>query len=243
MGLIKLNNIRVNYIEKGKEKPFILIHGIFYDSSGYKKLISILSQSFKVYAIDFPMHGRSEKPKKYLSISDFSMILKEFIKKLNIKNPIVCGHSGGALVAMDYASKNKIKGLILLDPPVRYYNSKLWFFFKILVVKTFFDLFWNLTETLKIVRTSLYNIFKNVFNKNYWRLVKENLREAYNFKIDCPTKIFWGRFDEIMPYKFAGSFQENIKNSELIVVEGNHDWPILKPEEIIEYIDHIKFLK
>lgn len=240
MGLIHIVNIKINYVEKGSGQPFILIHGIFYDSSGYKKLIKILSDFYKIYAIDLPMHGKSEKPKEYLSILKFSKILKEFITKLKIKNPIICGHSGGTLIAIDYASKNKIKELVLIEPAgIKYYNSKAWLIFKIFILKTFFSILWNPLKTLNIIKVGLYNIIRNIFNKNYWILFEENFRKDYSNemrKIKCPTKILWANFDEIIPFKFSKEFKKKIENSEIIKINGNHDWPIIRPKEVMRYV-------
>ena len=55
-------------------------------------------------------------------------------------------------------------------------------------------------------------------------------------KIKCPTKILWGRYDELFPIKCAAEFQKRIDNSSLIHINGSHDWPIFNPEKIQGYI-------
>ena len=99
-------------------------------------LINILSNYYKVFAIDLPMHGKSEKPKQYLSIKDISIILKKLLNKLNIKNPTICAHSAGCLIAIEFASKNKTKELLLIEPAgINEYDSKALLFLKIVIVK------------------------------------------------------------------------------------------------------------
>ena len=240
MTIINLGNIKINYVEKGNGRPFILIHGIFYDSRVYKGLINILSNFYKVYMIDFPMHGKSEKPKEYLSILNFSEILGKFITKFKIRNPIICAHSAGSLVALEYASKNKIKELVLIEPAgMVHHNSKPWFLFKIIIIKTFLDFFWNPLKTLNVIKVGSYNLIIILFNKHYWSLFNETFSKNYSSKmkkITCPTKILWSKYDEIFPYKLSKKYQKNIKNSEIITVKGNHDWPVIRPKEIIKYI-------
>lgn len=240
MVFIKIDNIELNYTKLGKGNPFIFLHGIFFDSSPYKKLINILSDFYTVYAIDLPMHGKSEKPKKYLHISNFSEIIKKFINKLNIRNPVICAHSAGSLIAIDYASKNKIKELILIGPAgIKYYDSKIALLFRIIVVKTLFSIFWNPIKALSNLKVNLYNLFRNIFNKNFWILFDKNFKGDYSSKmrkIKCRTKLVWAKYDEITPLKYASDFQKNIKNSKLIVIKGSHDWPVLRPKEIMKCV-------
>ena len=196
MAFIRINGVNLNYIVLGSGKPFVFLHGIFFDFSSYKDLINILSNYYRVYAIDLPMHGQSEKPKNYLDISDFSNLLKKFIIKLNIKNPIICAHSAGSLIAIDYASKNKIKELILIEPAgIKYYNYKIVLLFRIIVVKTLFSIFWNPIKALINFKVNLYNLFRNLFNNNFWILFNENFKEDYSIKMKknkMPNKIALG---------------------------------------------------
>lgn len=240
MATIDIQNIKINYIKLGDGEPFILLHGIFCDSSSYKELINILSKYYTVYAIDLPMHGKSERPKKYLTLSDFSLMLKEFINKLNLRNHIICGHSAGCLIAMEYASMYKAKELILINPlGIVYYNYKILLFYKLLV-KTLHNIVYSPSMSLRIMKIGLYNFFRNAFNKNFWALFDDNFKKDYSAqmkKIKCPTKLLWAKEDELFEFKYATRFKQNIQNSEIIAVNGNHDWPILKPKEIMKYIN------
>jgi len=46
-------------------------------------------------------------------------MLEEVVEQLNIKKPIVMGHSFGGRLAIRYASENNIEKLILFGSPVR----------------------------------------------------------------------------------------------------------------------------
>lgn len=235
--MLKINNININFTKEGEGEPFILIHGIFFDSSGYKNLIKILGKRYTVYSIDLPMHGKSEKPSKYISISKMSALLEEFVNRLKIKNPIVCGHSGGALVAMDYVVNNKIKELIIIEPPA--IDVPLFLILvKLFLVEPLFSFFRSPIRTLLVAWVGLYNLIRNMFNANYWKLINE--RYNYNYsdlkkKIKCSTKILWGKQDSVYPIKNAFKFK-NLRNSKIIWINGNHFWPILNPEEINKYL-------
>lgn len=241
MPSIEIENINIHYTKSGSGLPFILLHGTFLDSSAYKELIEILSNYYEIYAIDMPMHGKSDKPKKYLTIPEFSDLLKKFVVKMNIQKPVICAHSGGSLVAIDYVLKNQIKELVLIEPAgLRLSKSLFTLMLNIMIIKPIFALFWSPIRAINLIRSGLYNIIRNAFNENYWNLINENLEKDYSEemkKISCPTKLLWAKYDELIPYKNSSLFQRNIKNSKVISINGSHDWPVLKPKEIMKYIN------
>ena len=137
MAFINIKGINIFYNPSGRGRPLIFLHAMLYDSGGYNRLIKILGEKYTIYAIDMPMHGKSEKPKEYLTISDFTIILREFVRKLGLGTVTLCGHSGGCLVAIEYASKYQARELVLIEPAgLRYYKSIPFFLFKLVFVKT-----------------------------------------------------------------------------------------------------------
>jgi len=238
MPSIYLKGVSINYQKLGRGQPIILLHGIFADSRSYEGLIRILSRRYCMYAIDLPMHGKSESPKNHVSISGFSLISKDFINKLKIKNPLLCAHSAGCLIAFEYASKYRVKELVLIDPAgLIFFRRKFTLFYKFLI-KTSLNILRNPVKSLKIIKIGLYNFSRNIFNSNFWTLVDDNYKKDYSRKIKeikCPIRVFWGRYDELFPFKKAKQIQQSLKNLEFIPVYGGHDWPIFRPEEIKKY--------
>ena len=51
-------------------------------------------------------------------------------------------------------------------------------------------------------------------------------------RIAVPTLILWGEDDEIFPASTAVRLHTMIKNSEMRMVRGNHDWCLFKPEQL-----------
>ena len=76
-------------------------------------------------------------------------------------------------------------------------------------------------------RTPRDVLFDKNFKKNYSNKMK---------KIKCPTKLLWAKYDEVIPLKYAKNFQQKFKNSSLIIVDGSHDWPTLRPKNIMKYV-------
>src|SRR4051812_24046900 len=57
-----IDGYRTFYLAAGEGRPLVLIHGIGGSSLNYAQNIEVLARHFRVYAVDVPGHGRSEKP-------------------------------------------------------------------------------------------------------------------------------------------------------------------------------------
>lgn len=57
---VDLGGRKTHYIEKGKGKPVILLHGFFYDSYLWAANLDVLAENFKIYALDLvTVHEKS----------------------------------------------------------------------------------------------------------------------------------------------------------------------------------------
>ena len=55
----------IYYTETGESgTPVLCLHGWGCDSGFFEPIANALADSHKVYTVDFPAHGRSEKPKQ-----------------------------------------------------------------------------------------------------------------------------------------------------------------------------------
>ncbi|MBW2992176.1 alpha/beta hydrolase [Candidatus Woesearchaeota archaeon] len=237
---INIDNTKIHYIVRGKGQPLIFLHGIFLDTGAYKELFEILSRNFTVYGIDLPAHGKSGDFKGSASIEQYSDLIEKFVSELKIKNPVIFGYSAGGLIAILYASRNKVKHLILGDSAGVIHSSSIFFILlRLIFLMIPFGFFWNPFKLLKVSFNGISNFFRNIFTKKFFVLSSDVLNSdfsEYLKKIKCPTTIFWAKYDEVIPFKYSEIFQKNIKNSKLIKITGNHMWPILRPKEILKHI-------
>ncbi|MBT4937420.1 hypothetical protein HON22_05900 [Candidatus Peregrinibacteria bacterium] len=97
----------------------------------------------------------------------------------------------------------------------------------------------NPKVSFRIFKHYMWEAFRNPFSfpKKYKTLCNSLFKEYDVLKnIKVPTKIIWGKYDEIFPLEMAKAMQKEIHNSELILIEGNHDWAVFKPQEFFEII-------
>ena len=117
---IQLTSGRMAYVEKGKGKTILFIHGLGGNITHWIKSVNELSARYKCIAIDLPGYGWSDKifdTKGKDQLQFYADAVNEFLKKKKIKKVFLAGHSMGAQVAIISALQNKkIKKLILAAP-------------------------------------------------------------------------------------------------------------------------------
>lgn len=96
-------DIRLNYIEKGKGKPLILLHGNGEDSSMFHEQTDELSEFFHVFALDTRGHGKSSRGEMPFTIRQFSDDLNSFMDEHQIARAHILGFSDGGNIAMVFA--------------------------------------------------------------------------------------------------------------------------------------------
>lgn len=89
---------------KTDKPPLIFIHGVGLRAESWGAQIEYFKSRFTVYAIDLPGHGESDglamaEP----SVSTYRQKLENFITDEAIGPSFLCGHSLGALIALDLA--------------------------------------------------------------------------------------------------------------------------------------------
>lgn len=232
----KIKDINLHYQIKGKGEPLVFLHGIYFDQSGYNKLINIFSSKYKVYAIDLPMHGKSSSSKKHMSSEDITNTIKEFIIKKELNNVTIIGHSGTGIVSLKLGHLiTNVKELILLDPAGVKSHDNLIYLNIGMVTDRIMSFHINPLANIKSIFVGLKNYFRNVFNPHYMKLLTDNYKINFTSdmkKLKCPVTLLWAKTDRVTKFQTSKIFLENIKNCKLIEVKGGHSWPELLPEQI-----------
>ena len=96
--------------------PIVLVGGFAEASWVWRKVGALLGRRHRVYAVDLPPFGYTERRGPYTE-SGWVALLRAFDRRLGIRRPIVVGHSLGAGVAVAYAlwHPRELRGIVLLD--------------------------------------------------------------------------------------------------------------------------------
>ncbi|SAL86767.1 alpha/beta hydrolase fold protein [Caballeronia arvi] len=103
---VEVEGVRLHYLEKGTGTAVVLLHGntVTVQDMVCSGLFDQLAEKHRVIAFDRPGYGFSERPRNRLWTSQAqARLFREALKQLDVKQPVVLGHSWGTLVALDLA--------------------------------------------------------------------------------------------------------------------------------------------
>ena len=216
-----INNVDINYIDYGEGKnTIVLLHGWGQNIDMMKPIGDKLQKNNRIVIVDLPGFGQSNEPDTIWTMYEYTDCIHELLKKLKVTNPIMVGHSFGGKISLIYASKYKIKKLVLFGSPFKKEIKKL-------SIKT------RLLKALKKVPmlNKLEGFAKKHMGSRDYREASEFMRkilvEHVNLditeevkKIKSPTLIVWGTMDQEVPIERAYELEKLIDDSAVIPYEG-----------------------
>ncbi|MBQ9212643.1 MAG: alpha/beta hydrolase [Bacteroidales bacterium] len=226
--LVLINDIKVNYKTTGEGNDVLLLHGWGCSLEIWKTLQSQLETKFRVTSIDFPGFGKSDEPKEVWGVEEYTQCTELLIKKLDLKDPILIGHSFGGRVSILLSSRNSnIKKVVLTDSAgVKPQNTK------ISVSRVFSKMKKMSTKiigekmTEKLVRPFANSLASEDY-KNASGIMKEILKKVVDEdlqsempKIKASTLLIWGENDTATPVSDAKIMENLIPDSGLVVFKG-----------------------
>ena len=101
----------------GDGQSIVLVHGLASNCRIWDLVAPILAQEFRVVAVDQRGHGQSFKPDTGYDFPTVVSDLDGLIDTLEIRNPVIVGHSWGGDVALEYdiLHPGKARGLCFVD--------------------------------------------------------------------------------------------------------------------------------
>jgi len=114
---ITVDGINICYVVKGNGPPVLLIHGFGEFMKTWWFNIDPLSEHYRVYAMDLPGHGLSDKPAVDYNLSFAIESATHFMQALRIERASLIGHSLGGILGISIAINfpDMVDKLILVD--------------------------------------------------------------------------------------------------------------------------------
>lgn len=109
----------VHYVEQGKGKPILLVHGMGQSLYTWRNNISFLANNgYRVIGIDLPGFGYSDHPHIYYTVEEYALVIKAFLDAMKIKKAHIAAFSIGALSAVCFAAANpkRVDKLVMVSP-------------------------------------------------------------------------------------------------------------------------------
>lgn len=113
--LVEINNIQLHYVDEGKGKPVVLIHGFPFDHHLWDNQVNVLSRTNRVIAPDLRGFGESDHPDDIYTMTQYAADIIALLDLLQIKKAVIGGLSMGGYVALAIAEQfpERMEGLIL----------------------------------------------------------------------------------------------------------------------------------
>ena len=243
---IDIDGVSVHYIMEGRmddSLPIVFIHGTSASLHTWDTLSNLLKTNKKIIRLDLPAFGLTGPNRlNQYSFNYYNQFLDDFLLKLNVTQCIVAGNSLGGSIAWNYAiaSPEKVKQLILLDAsgyPKKDEKGSLGF--KLAGIPVLNQALKHISP-ISLIRKSLEDAFYNkslvtekMVQQYHDMLLREGNRGAvlelfqHPMKADPakiklitqPTLIIWGKEDQLISYKNAALFKQDIQNSQILVLD------------------------
>ena len=224
-------DIKHYYIEKGEGNEIILLHGNGESSDYFIGQIDEFAKNFHVYALDTRGHGKTPRGDAPFTIRQFADDLKDFMDEHEITKAHILGFSDGANIAMIFAMKypEMVDRLILNGGNLDAKGVKRSVQIPIEIGYKFASKFADKSESAKR-NAQMLSLMVN----------DPNIRSEQLSAIRAKTLVIAGTNDMILR-KETCRIAENIKDSKLVFVKGNHFIANKNPEEFnLEVINFIE---
>ncbi len=211
--------------------PVLLLHGWGASFDTYRGIMSALDDRCKFYAVNFPGCGGSEAMKEPWDVDDYCDFVVEFLKTVNVENPIIIGHSHGGRVTMKLAADGRLNPpkIVLLDAagliPKKSFKQKVRAKnFKMIKKVLTLPVLKNHTEGLldkarNHYGSADYNAAPEVLRNTMVKLVNTDIRDILH-NIKCPSLLIWGENDTATPLADAKVIESLIPDAGLCVIKG-----------------------
>lgn len=111
----------IYYTISGKGEPILLVHdlNVFSSENDWMQVVGKLAKSYKVYTIDLPGCGKSDKPAVTYTNYMYVQMITEFIKVIMKEQTTVVasGLSSSFIIMANQLEEDLFKKIILINPP------------------------------------------------------------------------------------------------------------------------------
>ena len=236
---------KLHLLQGGQGEPLLVLHGAG-GNPGWLQYLTALAQRFHVYVPDHPGFGDSDLPDWIASVPDLACFYLWALEDLGLSRVRVLGFSLGGWLAAEMAimcpqiferlvlvgaagikpTQGEIADIFLLSPTE-------------LTAKMFYDPK-QAPEYEQLYGQPLTPEGQDLRNRNRemaaritWKPYMHDPRlPALLARITAPTRIVWGRQDNIIPVECGTLYHQAIPESDLVVLEQCGHAPHLeKPDE------------
>ncbi len=228
-----IRNIKTSYFTKGDGEYVFILHGWGTKKEVHENMADVISQKYKVVALDLPGFGKSEEPDTPWTIDNYVDFVIQFIQSFNAKKVTLLGHSNGGRIIIKLANKKDlpfyIDKIILVGSagikPKRTYK----YYLKVYSYKTIKFLLSN--PPLKYIFPDAIEKYKNNAGSADYRLASDVMKRTLTLAVNedmtdilknitQETLLIWGENDTATPLSDGQIMEREIKNAGLVTLKN-----------------------
>ena len=216
-------NIYYEKINNG-DKNIIFLHGWQGSYKSFFHLKDMIDKNINLYFLDLPGFGKSVLDIAY-NLNDYSNIIFEFINDLNIKDPLIVGHSFGGRIALKMLENKGFKTILISTPSI--YKKSLKTKIKLLINRIFKISF--ASKDYKEANPVLKQVMNNVLRDTKYIKIKE---------LKNTPLLIHGIYDKDVKISISKILSKKIKAPIIKVASGHfpqNEYPYLIAKVIESY--------
>jgi 3-oxoadipate enol-lactonase len=113
----RVRGIEIGYDDVGKGQSVVMIHGYPFNRSLWRDQVEVLSQCYRVIALDLRGHGESEVTPAPATMEDMARDVAALMDQLEIRRAAIIALSMGGYVTFEFYSlfRSRVRALVLTD--------------------------------------------------------------------------------------------------------------------------------
>ena len=218
----------------GREQPVVLVHGFVLASDYMMPVAGALSPFCRVYAMDLPGYGRSDKPHRRLELSFLADNIAEWMDALKLRRAHFIGNSFGCQILVEFAARyaRLTERLVLQGPTVDP------------GARTLLKQILRLMKNSRVESPGLGSLMLRDYWRAGWRGILATARMALEDRLEtklprvsAPTLVVRGSRDVLVSQQWAERMVQLLPRGELLVMpELAHTINYTAPVTFVEAI-------
>lgn len=112
---VNVDRVALHVEIAGHGNPVLCLHAVGHDSHDFGPLAERLGDKFRFILVDWPGQGQSGQDHQPASAARYAALTEGLVKELDLDSPVILGNSIGGAVAVRFAGRNPVAGLVLCD--------------------------------------------------------------------------------------------------------------------------------